>query len=503
MAHPPPNAASLGVEPTELSCLDPALARWLLEGAGGPSPCERVIETSLSLVFLFPDRALKLKKSVDYDFVDFSTRDKRDTALEREFALNQPLAPDIYRSVRQIRRGPDGNLGLEGQGEALGAVLEMRRFADDALLSAQARVSGDLGETLGRRIARFHLEASLAPDGGGAEGLGYVLASNAFQLRQHVNTPGALEAERVERLIAAADAALAQAAPQLDARRTQGFCRACHGDLHTDNIVIEEGRVSLIDGIEFNDRLREIDILYDLAFLIMDLLFRGAAEAASRVLNGWLDAAARAFGAELYDGLAVLPLFLATRASVRAHVRAREGRMDEARAYLDAALDHLRAPAPSLLAIGGAQGSGKSHLARRLAPARGHPPGAVVLRSDEIRKRLMGREPTAPLPREAYAPEVSARVYDALCAATQASLDAGVTVIADAVFYGPDERARIEAVARRAGAPFEGVWLEVDREVAAARLAARRSDASDADLAVREAQLSRDPGPISWRREEG
>ncbi|MDE2355365.1 MAG: AAA family ATPase [Alphaproteobacteria bacterium] len=502
------------LSPSGAPALDPTLWAWLLAGADGKGPCERVIETSISLVFLFEDRVLKLKKPVDYDFVDFSTPAKRQAALERELRINRPQAPHIYRRVWRIRRDPAAGWRLaaldDDDDPSAEAALEMARFPAGALLSAQTAVDGPLGEALGREIARFHLTAPLAPEGGGADGLDYVLTSNALQLRHYSE---ALGAARVEALIAGARTALEALTPALNARRAGGFCRACHGDLHTDNIVVEtadvaggeasdgRARIVLIDAIEFNDRLREIDILYDLAFPLMDLTFRGQGEAANRLLNGWLDAAARAFGPELYSGLSLLPLFLSTRAAVRAHVRAREGRMAEARAYLDAALAHLSPGAPSLLAVGGAQGSGKTTRARSLAPGFGAAPGAVILRSDEIRKRLAGCGPFERLPPQAYTPALSDQVYQALFDAAQACLAAGRTVIADAVFYAPERRLGIEAVARRANLPFEGLWLEVPRPVALARLAGRTGDASDADAAVLEAQLRQDPGPVAWRRD--
>jgi predicted kinase len=218
----------------------------------------------------------------------------------------------------------------------------------------------------------------------------------------------------------------------------------------------------------------------------MDLVFRERLGPANRALNGWLDSASRAFPpAALYDGLAALPLFLSVRAAVRCHVCGHNGQPDAARAYLAAADRHLLTTSPQLLAIGGLSGSGKSTLARALAPELGAPPGAVVLRSDEVRKRLYGRAPTEPLPVEAYTPDADARIHAALFDAARQVLAAGFSVILDATFRDPVRRAG--ALALHPGA--RGVWLDAPDGVLRARVAARRGDASDADLAVLERQL--------------
>jgi hypothetical protein len=280
-----------------------------------------------------------------------------------------------------------------------------------------------------------------------------VLRSNARLLRGETDHLGA---EDVERLITATQRGFERTAALLDRRRDEGLVRCCHGDLHLGNILLEGGAPVLFDCIEFNDALREIDVLYDIAFLLMDLAFRGAAEAANRVMNGWLDEAARGFPPSLWRGLAALPLFQAVRATVRAHVNALEGVAEQARQYLVAAEHYLAPPPPVLLAIGGISGSGKSTLARALAPELGAPPGAVVLRSDEIRKRLWGRGPKETLPPEAYESGASEAVYGTLFETARAALAAGCAVIADGVFLQAHERSRIEAIARECGAQFSG-----------------------------------------------
>jgi aminoglycoside phosphotransferase family enzyme/predicted kinase len=477
--------------------LAPGLERWLMAGAGGGAPCQRKIETSISWVFLYPDRALKLKRPVDFGFLDFTTPDRRRWAAERELAFNRTTAPDIYRAVRAIVRAGDG-FGFDGPGEAVDWALEMRRFDERAVLSEQPDVvQGQFAEDLGRQVARAHAAAPRGREGGGTTGLRKTVDSNARQLRALAAMFGA---GQVETLIAAQARELARLRERLDRRLGQGFVRRCHGDLHLGNILLEHGRAVLFDCIEFSDAMSEIDVLYDLAFLLMDLAFRGRTEGANRVLNGWCDEAARSFGPGVWRGLAALGLFQSVRATVRAHVLGHSGDAAGAARYFEAAGMHLRSGGARVVAVGGLSGSGKSTFARALAPLLGPAPGAVVLRSDEIRKRLMGRAPLEPLPPEAYGREASRRVYAAMLRAARACLEAGWPVVLDAAHLDPAERGRAERLAGRLGAPFQGVWLEAPAPVLRARLARRAGDASDADGRVLDGQLGRDVGPISWTR---
>ena len=478
--------------------LAPDVEAWLRAGAGGSAACEKVIETSISWIFLFPDRALKLKKPLGLGFLDFTTAEMRRWASERELDFNRVTAPDIYRCVHAITRGDDGALSFDGVGFAVDWALEMRRFDETAMLSNRLpTVDGAFAEALGRTIARHQLKAARAEVGGGANGLAFVLGSNARLLRGEAAQLGSRE---IERLVAATHRAFERTAPLLDRRLAAGFVRCCHGDLHLRNILVEDQAPVLFDCIEFNDALREIDVLYDIAFLLMDLSFCGAPEAANRVMNGWLDESARGFPDALWEGLAALPLFQAVRATVRAHVNALEGKVGEASRYLTAAEHYLAPQPPVLLAVGGLSGSGKSTLARALAPTLGASPGAVVLRSDEIRKRQWGRRPTEKLPPEAYEQAAGQAVYNEMFETARACLAAGRPVIADAVFLQSHERQRIETVAREAGAEFNGVWLDATAETLRDRVAARRDDVSDADARVVALQLALDPGAIEWLR---
>jgi aminoglycoside phosphotransferase family enzyme/predicted kinase len=457
---------------------------------------EKVIETSIARVYLEGTRAWKVKRPVSLGYLDYATQALRHWALERELAFNRAAAPDIYRAVRRITREGGGGLALDGAGEVVEHVLEMRRFDDAAVLSMQPwAVDGALADALGRAVARSHADAPMRPEAGGRAALEYTIRSNANLLRKLAPKLGDA---KVEALIAATDEALEAQAPLLDARQAVGLGRRCHADLHLGNILLEDGRPILFDCIEFNDVLSEIDVLYDLAFLIMDLDFRRRRDAGVRVLSSYLDEAARIFPAEIWSGLAALPLMLSVRAAVRCHVQAHSHDLEAARAYLDAALEHLQPHKAGLLAVGGLSGSGKSTFARLAAPGLGASPGAVVLRSDEIRKRLCGAGPLEALPAQAYAREMSPKVYAQMFQEAALALTAGRWVVLDAVFLDPTERDQARALAAAAGVAFEGVWLQADTELMRGRVAKRVGDASDADLTVLDGQLDRDPGPIDW-----
>jgi aminoglycoside phosphotransferase family enzyme/predicted kinase len=459
---------------------------------------DRTIETSCARVYLAGDLALKVKRPVNFGFLNYETPALRRWALERELDFNRAAAPDIYRRVGALTRALDGGLELDGAGPEVEAVLEMRRFDETAVLAEQPwAIDGELAERLGRTIGRFHASAPVIRQVEPGGGLSYTIGSNAGLLRDLVP---ALDPEQVEQLILATAAERTRLEGLLSRRRDDGWVRRCHGDLHLGNILLEQGQPILFDCIEFNDALSELDILYDLAFLLMDLDFRRRRDAGVRVLSAWLDQSARSLPEGLWDGLAALPLALSIRAAVRCHVQAHAGDMAAARAYLQAALDHLKPRPPVLAAVGGLSGSGKSTFARLAAPGLGPSPGAVVLRSDEIRKRLWGVGPLDRLPEEAYGPQVGGRVYEQMFTEAGACLAASRAVILDAVFLKPAEREAAEALAARAGVAFAGRWLEAPADLLRQRVAARTGDASDADEAVLLGQLGRDAGPVRWPR---
>jgi len=462
------------------------------------------ITTHAALVFLLGERAYKMKRAVRYSFLDFTTRERRLRALEAELELNRRTAPMLYRRLLPVTRAADGRLALAGDGEAVEWLLEMVRFDQGARLDRLAErgeLTTGIVDDLAAEIADFHDRAAPRSTSGGYAGMRTVIEGNAEDLATLPDT--VLPAGRSRRLTDRCREELARRRRLLEARRRSGRVRHCHGDLHLGNIVLLDGRPVLFDCLEFDEALASTDTLYDLAFLLMDLDHQDLGALAQRLLSGYLDAT--------WDdaGVALLPLFLACRAAIRAKVlglgaagetdSAADDAVAEARAYLERALAYLEPPPARLVAIGGLSGTGKTTLARRLAPALGPSPGAVILRSDVVRKRLHGVAPADRLPPEAYRKQASRPVYDALTARAAALVGAGHAAIVDAAFLDPAERVQIEGVAAEAGVPFDGLWLQAPEDVLVERVAGRRGDPSDATPDVVRAQLAIDPGPISWR----
>ncbi len=463
------------------------------------------IDTHISAVFLAGERAYKLKRAVRLPFLDFTSLEARRTACAQEVALNRRAAPELYQGMATVTREADGRLALGGEGPVLDWLVVMHRFRQEDLLSqiaAAGKLDRDLAHALAEAIARFHALAEKRPHQGGAAGLRWTIDNNHASIQPHL--PGVFRAGLVARLLEASREALERLTPLLEHRRADGHVRLCHGDLHLGNICLFAGRPMLFDCIEFSNDIACIDVMYDLAFLLMDLDKRGMRAIANLVFNRYVDVTGDV------GALAALPLFLAQRAWIRAHVEAtiaageqgdaRATRHDAARDYLDRAHDYLDPPPPRLAAVGGFSGSGKSRLGRDLAPLLGAAPGALVLRSDVIRKRLAEVDLHERLEAQGYSHEMTERTYATLYEHAEQALAAGHSVVADAVFAKAEQRQAIEAVARRLGVPFQGYWLEAPFEVMAERITSRKKNVSDATVDVLRAQLSYDLGPMDWMR---
>jgi hypothetical protein len=464
------------------------------------------VSTHISVVVLGGDRALKLKRAVRFPYLDFSTAEHRLAACQAELRLNRRTAPNLYLGVRRITRETDGRLALDGAGCLVDAVVEMRRFAQEALFDNMAQrgaLTPTLITDLARRIAAFHRDAVVSFDHGGADGIAAVLKINDQALR----TTSLVSAEAAEAFAEAFRRGFERHADLLEARCKAGKVRRCHGDLILRNICLLDGAPTLFDCIEFDEALATIDVLYDVAFLLMDLWHRDQRDLANLVFNRYLDEC------EETDGLGLVPFFMAIRAAVRAHVTAAQTAdassaaaaplLAEAQAYFDLALSLLCDAGPRLLAIGGLSGSGKSTVAALVAPHLGAAPGARILNSDRIRKRLHGVSAETRLPESAYRPELSKTVYATMRQEAAQALAAGCGVIVDAVFDRPDERAAIESVATETGGcGFQGIWLEAPMATLLSRVNARRNDPSDATADVVLAQVRHDCGEIAWQRLE-
>ncbi|BCG82456.1 bifunctional aminoglycoside phosphotransferase/ATP-binding protein [Mesorhizobium sp. 113-3-3] len=482
-----------------------AAASFLLDPAsyGATGPVE-AIETHISRIFLIGERAFKMKRAVKLPYVDFSSPTLRLAACEKEVELNAKTAPGLYLGVRHITQEADGKLAFDGPGQMVDAAIEMVRFDQAKLLDRMAS-AGELTPALMTAVARmivgYHRAAPTIHNGTGSFNLTGVLDINEAGFgTSHVFTK-----PEIETFARAFRTALARYSGLLDHRETAGKIRRCHGDLHLRNICLLEGAPRLFDCIEFNDQIANIDVLYDLAFLLMDLWHRGFPQLANLVMNRYLDEA------DDEDGFILLPFFMAVRAAVRAHVTAtqvEEGSADtdkltaEARSYFDLAQTFLRQTPSRLVAIGGLSGSGKTTVAEALAAHVGAPPGARIVESDRIRKAMHGVAAETKLPGKAYRPAVSERVYRQIAWRADLILSQGGSVVADAVFDRPVDRHRIERVAAERGIPFAGFWLAADPLVLWRRVQERTGGPSDATVDILSQQMQRSVGALNWLRIE-
>src|SRR5439155_5167278 len=359
----------------------------------------------------------------------------------------------------------DGTLEIDGTGTPVEWAVEMMRFDEEQSLdrvAASRTVDPSLAIAIADAILRSHDNAPRADGASWLASIPTLIDRNTAKFR----TVGGFDAAAVDQLDAASRDCLTRLQPLLSQRAAQGFVRRCHGDLHLANIALVDGRPLLFDAIEFDSVIATTDILYDLAFTLMDLIHFNQGAAANAVFNRYL-AEARV---EDIDGLRPLPLFLSVRAAIRAHVLSMksehagdgEAVRQEARRYFDLAGRLIMPKPPMLVAIGGLSGTGKSVLARGLAGLIERPPGAVIVRSDVIRKHLFGATETTGLPESAYRADVTERVYGMLSSTAQRILAQGCSVVLDAVYLQETERTEIARLAATYGIHFVGMFLTAD-----------------------------------------
>lgn len=462
--------------------------------------CRR-IDTHAASIFLAGGRAWKLKRAVRFPYLDFSTPELRRAALEAELRLNQRTAPDLYLAVHPIVRTEIG-FAIDRAGEPIDWVLEMRRFPDNALLSDVA-ARGELDDALlirlADRIHSFHQQAEPMTRQSSAMDVARVIDGNADSLARF----GAVFGQRrIADLLSAQHNACDRHAGILDNRGRRGCVRHCHGDLHLANVALIDGEPVLFDCLEFDEQLSTTDTLYDLAFLLMDLWHRNLRCEANIVFNRYIDVS----GDE--DGVRLLALFISLRATVRAHVMAATAERTasaadtaEAKLYFELAEAMMRHSDVALIVIAGLSGTGKSTVARAVGGNFGDAPGARILRSDVLRKRLAGVPPEERLSPAFYSPFANRVVYDLLDDYARYHLSYGRFVIADAVFSGDEERQQITRAAAHAHVPFVGCWLEASERRRLERVEQRPADASDADSGVVRLQSARHvPEPVGWHR---
>lgn len=467
----------------------------------GPAAGGKRVDTHASIVFLGADRALKLKRSVRLPFLDYSTLEKRRLACEEELNVNAANAPELYRRVVAITRSPDGAFEIDGKGAPVEWAVEMARFDESRSLdrlAASGPIEPALASAVADAILRSHHNASPADGETWLTSILPIIERNTAKFRSIRR----LEAAAIDRLEAASRNTLKEVRPLLAQRGEQGFVRRCHGDLHLANIALVDGRPLLFDAIEFDPVIATTDILYDLAFTLMDLIHFGQEAAANVAFNRYLAGE----GDRAIEGLPLLPLFMSMRAAIRAHVLfvkseqggADDGATQEAQRYFDLAQRLISPEKPLVVAIGGLSGTGKSVLARGLAGFVGSPPGAVIVRSDVVRKRLFDTQETTALPQSAYQSGTADTVYDALSRAAGLIMERGCSVVLDATYQREADRGRLDALAAEHGWHFVGLFLTADLPTRLARVEQRRNDASDATSEVALKQETFATGTVKW-----
>ena len=475
----------------------------------GGAPVRR-IDTHSAAVFLAGDRAFKVKRAVRYPFLDFSTLARRKTACEAEIEINRAFAPDLYLGAIGITRESDGALRLAGHGESIEWAVEMRRFDEGKTLDHLADAGAidlALADKLARAVAATQAHTPVVKAAPWIAALATYIDQNEAAFRA---SPDLFDPAQAEALCRDSRIMLGRLLPLLAARGALGLVRRGHGDLHLGNVALIDGNPVLFDAIEFDPLIAAGDVFYDLAFLLMDLVERRLGAAANVVLNRYLVETQRASD---LDALAALPFFMSLRAAIRADVTAsraaiaasadrsetREEARTAASTYFALAYRLIRPPPPVLVGVGGLSGTGKSQLARALAPEIAPAPGAVVLRSDVERKALAGLAESERLPAAAYTPENARRVYAALAEKARRTITAGHSAIVDAMFARVEERDALCAVARASGVTFHGLFLAADAATRLARVGSRRGDASDADETVALAQERYALGRNDWQ----
>ena len=487
----------------------------------------KVLETHISYVLLTGAHAYKIKKAVEFPFVDFRTLDARRLFCEQELRLNRRLAPGLYVDVVAIT-GTEHAPALNGGGPAIEYAVKMREFPQDALASALLE-RGELAtadiDALARTIADFHQAIHVAtPEGGHGTPAGILRL--ALQNVAEIDRLATSEADhmRVAQLRAWTEREHSLREDVLQRRLEQGFVRECHGDLHLGNIARVHDELVVFDGIEFNDELRWIDTMSEIAFTVMDLEDRGRADLAHRFQNAYLERTGD------YAGLGVLSFYLVYRALVRAKVTllqaAREERSaatsmsqgecatsvsrgeraasmsrgqcaasmsQEASDYLALAAKYAGFARPALIITCGLSGSGKTTVSQALLERI----GAVRVRSDVERKRMRGMSPlsrsSGDVDEGLYAPAETRATYERVRELARTIVEAGRTVVVDASFLRRSQRESFRALAAELGVPFGLLALEAPQATLRERICKRRaanSDASDADLAVLAHQIA-------------
>ena len=460
-----------------------------------PTDHIELIETHISWVILTGDFAYKIKKPVNFGFLDFSTLEKRQRYCEQELRLNRRLAPTIYLEVVAVS-GTEEKPVISKHGKAFEYAVKMRQFPQAAQLDHMLAAGGVKTEHMDRiahMVADFHQTADIANnsvDYGRPSLVYHPAEENFLQIYQH------LDAETYADKLTILEQWCRNEFRKLEVvfaqRKADGFIRECHGDMHLRNLLWLNDNPVAFDCIEFNDNLRWIDVISEIAFLIMDLQHQKQEKLANHFLNSYLEATGD------YAGLAVLPFYLCYRAMVRAKVSAlrleqknlstkeKHDTEKEFISYLELALTYTQRTPPKLIIMHGLSASGKSSVSQELLDAT----GAIRIRSDVERKRLF-KSTSGSTDTNIYSEDATQQTYERLINLASIIIDAGYSVIVDATFLQRENRKLFQQLAKQLQTPFVILQLTAPDDVLRQRIIQRSNDVSDADLAVLEQQLAR------------
>ncbi len=461
-------------------------------------------QSHIAILFLAGDYVYKLKRAVLSKQVDFSTPEKRRLACVQEMKRSTIYAPHLILGVKSVRELPDGRIQIGGKkGVEIDTVLVMRRFPDEVLLNKLLPdTSFDRHETmeLAERLADLHTKAKSFRTKWGPDDIQRVILEHEELLscfpeiinKRSLNalTKVSLENLRRNRLL-------------VNLRQKSGHVRKCHGDLLLSNIAYENGEFLFFSPIEYNASLDCIDVLYDLAYLMMDLEAKGLRRLANILFNQYI-----AYMNDM-EGFPLLPLYQSMRATERAAVCAKrsslltgtekESAIKEAQMYFEMARHFMTRFKPVLIACGGLSGSGKSRIAREIGGLMNPAPGAVILRENVVKKQISGCRLNEQLDTAYNTPAVEKITYDVLYQQAKSALSVGACVIIDALFYNPKERQAVAELAKTMGVPFVGLWMDAPLSVRTERVSIRKNKIDDTHFEQElESQLSLDTGVIEW-----
>ncbi|HBB34906.1 MAG TPA: adenylyl-sulfate kinase [Cyanobacteria bacterium UBA8803] len=466
----------------------PPLIEQMLQPGFYPHPVTepiQLMQTHVSYVLLTGDYAYKVKKPVNFGFLDYSTLAQRQHFCKEEIRMNQPNAPEIYLDVLPIVQTGE-RLVLGGTGQAVEYALKMRQFPQDTLLSAmfeQGKLTVSHIEELGRIVAKFHAKAQTNDyirTFGEVQKIRAAFDENYQQTQKYIGGPQSQQ--QYDETKQFTDKFFAEQQELLAIRRDNNWIRECHGDLHLRNICLWPDRIQLFDCIEFNEPFRFVDVMYDVAFAVMDLEARGRKDLGNAFLNTYVEQTGD------WEGLQVLPLYLSRQAYVRAKVTsfllddsavpesAKQEAVAVAAGYYRQAWEYTKQHEGRLILMSGLSGSGKSTVARQLARQL----GAIHLRSDAVRKHLAG----IPLDRlggdELYTAQMTEKTYDRLLELGITLASQGFPVILDAKYDRQTFRGDAIARTRIHHLPLQILYCTAPLEVLRDRLLSRTGDVSDA-----------------------